>query len=296
MQAAWQHPNPAPRRLVLPRGRVLELGGRTRVMGILNLTPDSFYEPSRVSGKDAAVDRGLRMVEEGADVLDLGGESTRPGSEPVDPEEQCRRLLPVLEQLRQKWDGAISVDTTSAQVAQRAFEAGADIINDIGAARLDSEMPRMLSESGLPVVLMHMQGTPETMQIDPHYDDVVKEVGDFLVRRAGDLEEEGVSRDRILIDPGIGFGKRLEHNLRLMSRLDTFCGLGYPVVLGASRKSFLGRVLKGEPPDQLLEASLVVATLAATAGVGIIRVHDVKETSRVVNVVSAIAGAGQEAL
>ena len=158
-------------------------------MGILNLTPDSFYEPSRVSGKDAAVDRGLRMVDEGADVLDLGGESTRPGSEPVDPEEQCRRLLPVLEQLRQKWDGAISVDTTSAQVAQRAFEAGADIINDFGAARLDSEMPRMLSESGLPVVLMHMQGTPETMQIDPRYDDVVKEVGDFLVRRAGDLEE-----------------------------------------------------------------------------------------------------------
>ena len=235
------------------------------------------------------------MVEEGADILDLGGESTRPGSKPVDPEEQCRRLLPALEQLRQRWDGPISVDTTSARVAQCAFEAGADIINDIGAARLDLEMPRMLSESGLPVVLMHMQGTPETMQIDPRYDDVVKEVRDFLIRRAGDLEGAGVSRDRILIDPGIGFGKRLEHNLRLMSRIDSFCGLGYPVVLGASRKSFLGKVLQGELPDQLLEASLAVAALAAAAGVEIVRVHDVKETFRVVSVVSAIAGAGQEA-
>lgn len=294
MQEARPHPNTAPRRLVLPRGRVLKLGGRTRVMGILNLTPDSFYEPSRVSRKDVAVDQGLRMVEEGADILDLGGESTRPGSKPVDPDEQCRRLLPALEQLRGKWDGPLSVDTTNARVAQRAFEAGADVINDISAARLDSDMPRMLSESGLPVVLMHMQGTPETMQIDPRYGDVVKEVCEFLIGRADDLEQAGVSHDRILIDPGIGFGKRLEHNLRLMSRLDVFCGLGYPVVLGASRKSFLGKIMQGEPPEQLLEASLAVATLAAAAGVEIVRVHDVKETSRVVNVVSAIAGAGQE--
>jgi dihydropteroate synthase len=262
-------------------------------MGILNLTPDSFFEPSRVPAKDAAVERGLRMVEEGADILDLGGESTRPGSKPVDPEEQCRRVLPVLEELRRRWDGPISVDTSSARFARRAAEAGADVINDVRAARSDPEMPRMLAESGLPVVLMHMQGTPETMQDDPRYKDVVGEVREFLLQRARSVQEAGVRRDRILIDPGIGFGKRLEHNLRLLSRIDAFLGLGYPVVLGASRKSFLGKVLEGEPPEQLLEASVAVAALAAAAGVEIIRAHDVKETSRVVRVVAAIAEAAR---
>ncbi|MEE9218859.1 MAG: dihydropteroate synthase [Acidobacteriota bacterium] len=279
------------RRLELPRGRTLELGGRTRVMGILNLTPDSFYAASRAPEAQGIVDRALNMVREGADILDLGGESTRPGSKPVDPEAQCRRVLPALEALRREWDGPVSVDTTSAEVARRAWQAGADIINDIGAARLDPAMPGFLAQSGLPVVLMHMLGTPETMQQDPRYGDVVAEVRDFLLERVRDLERAGVRRERMLIDPGIGFGKRLEHNLRLLAHLDEFHVVGVPVLVGASRKSFLGKVLHGEPPEQLLEASLAIAALAAAAGVQVVRVHDVRETARVVRVVEAVSKA-----
>ena len=288
--------NPSSRRVELPRGRVLELGGRTRVMGIINLTPDSFHGPSRAAGIEEAVGRALRMVEEGADIIDLGGESTRPGSKAVDPEEQKRRLLPVLEALRGRWDGPLSIDTTRAQVARDAWRTGADIINDIGAARLDPEMPALLAQSGLPVILMHMQGVPETMQENPRYDDVVAEVGDFLLERARAVEAVGVRRERILIDPGIGFGKRLQHNLELIARLDAFRGLGYPLVVGASRKSFLGKVLDGEPPAELLEASLAVAALAAAAGVEVVRAHDVRATARVVKVVAAVAAARGEGL
>jgi dihydropteroate synthase len=283
--------NSAPRRIELPRGRVLELGDRARVMGILNLTPDSFFARSRVAGWDEAAAAALRMVEEGADILDLGGESTRPGSKPVAEDEQCRRVLPALEAIRRRWDGPISIDTTRALVARRAWMVGADLVNDIGAARLDPEMPGFLADSGLPVILMHMQGTPETMQENPRYADVVAEVRDFLAARAREVEESGVKRERILVDPGIGFGKRLEHNLALLSRLDALRDLGYPLVVGASRKSFLGKLLDGEPPQELLEASLAVAAWAAAQGAEILRVHDVKETRRVAHVTAALARA-----
>lgn len=286
--------DPATRRIDLPRGRALELGGRTRVMGVLNLTPDSFYSASRAAGVEEAAGRARSMVEEGADILDLGPQSTRPGSLPVDPEEQCRRLVPALEAVRRSWDGPVSVDTTSASVARRAWQAGADIVNDIGAARLDPEMPGFLAESGLPVVLMHMQGTPATMQEDPRYGDVLAEVRDFLVERARALERAGVRRDRILLDPGIGFGKSLAHNLGLIARLDALRDTGYPLVLGVSRKSFLGKLLDGEPPGELLEASLAVAAWAAAAGVEVLRVHDVHPTVRVVRVIQALVAARGE--
>jgi dihydropteroate synthase len=263
-------------------------------MGVINVTPDSFYGPSRAVGIEEAVGRALRMVEEGADIIDLGGESTRPGSKPVGPEEQKRRLLPVLEALRGRWDGPLSIDTTRAEVARDAWRAGADIINDISAARLDPDMAALLAQSGLPVILMHMQGVPETMQENPRYDDVVAEVRDFLLERARAAEAAGVRRERILIDPGIGFGKRLQHNLELIARLDAFRGLGYPLVVGASRKSFLGKVLDGEPPAELLEASLAVAALAAAAGVEVVRAHDVRATARVARVVAAVAAARGE--
>jgi dihydropteroate synthase len=279
-----------PRRIELPRGRALDLGARARVMGILNLTPDSFFASSRAAA-DGEAAAALRMVEEGADILDLGGESTRPGSKPVAEEEQCRRVLPALEAIRRRWDGPISIDTTRAAVARRAAEAGADIVNDIGAARLDPGMPGFLADSGLPVILMHMQGTPETMQADPRYGDVVAEVREFLAARARAVEEAGVKRERILVDPGIGFGKRLEHNLALLSRLDALRDLGYPLVVGASRKSFLGKLLDGEPPEDLLEASLAVAAWSAAQGAEILRVHDVKQTRRVARVVAALAQA-----
>jgi dihydropteroate synthase len=262
-----------------------------RVMGILNLTPDSFFAHSRATGADEAAAAALRMIEEGADLLDLGGESTRPGSQPVADDEQCRRVLPALEAIRRRWDGPISIDTTRAAVARRAWEAGADIVNDIGAARLDPAMPEFLARSGLPVILMHMQGTPETMQRDPRYGDVVAEVRDFLAGRARAVEEAGVRRERILVDPGIGFGKRLEHNLALISRLDALRDLGYPLVVGASRKSFLGKLLDGEPPEALLEASLAVAAWAALQGAEIARVHDVKETCRVARITEALVRA-----
>jgi len=283
---------PAPsRRLDLPRGRGLELGGRPRVMGVLNLTPDSFFAPSRAPEPEQAASQARRLIDEGADVLDIGGESTRPGSRPVDPQEQCRRVLPVLEAVRRDWDGPISIDTSSALVARRAWESGADIVNDVGAGRLDPAMTALAAESGLPIILMHMQGTPETMQENPTYGDVVAEVRDFLLERAAALERAGVRRERILLDPGIGFGKRLEHNLRLIARIGDLRAAGYPVVLGVSRKSFLGRLLDGEPPAELLEASLAVAAWAAAAGVEMVRVHDVKATLRVARVTAAIAAA-----
>lgn len=280
-----------PRRIELPRGRVLELGGRARVMGILNLTPDSFFAGSRLRGAEEAAAAALRMVEEGADLLDVGGESTRPGSRPVAEDEQCRRVLPAIEAIRRRWDGPISIDTTRAAVARRAWQAGADIVNDIGAARLDPEMPGFLADTGLPVILMHMQGIPETMQADPRYADVVAEVREFLDARARAVREAGVSLERVLVDPGIGFGKRLEHNLALLSRLDALRDLGYPLVVGASRKSFLGKLLGGEPPEDLLEASLAAAAWAAARGAAILRVHDVKETARVARVTAALARA-----
>ncbi|MEK7745002.1 MAG: dihydropteroate synthase [Elusimicrobiota bacterium] len=260
-------------------------------MGILNITADSFYEDSRVPSAEAAVRRGLEMEAEGADMLDIGGESTRPGSDPVSREEECRRVLPVVEALAKKVKIPLSIDTSKAAVAERALDCGASILNDVTALRGD---PRM-SEAALryPVVLlMHMLGTPRTMQEDPRYSDAVAEVAAFLRERLSAFSARGGDTGKVWLDPGIGFGKTLEHNLEILSRLEELRALGRPLVLGASRKSFIGGVL-GEPGRPLpaqerLPGSLAAACRAAEAGVHAVRVHDVKETRRALEVYARV--------
>ncbi|MEK9145394.1 MAG: dihydropteroate synthase, partial [Elusimicrobiota bacterium] len=277
---------PAPASLRAP-ARSLPGSPRPRVMGILNVTADSFYEDSRVPSVEAAVRRGLEMEAEGADILDIGGESTRPGSDSVSQEEECRRVLPVVEALAKKVKIPLSIDTSKAAVAERAFDHGASILNDVTALRGD---PRM-SEAALryPVVLlMHMLGTPRTMQEDPRYSDAVAEVAAFLRERLSAFSARGGDTGKVWLDPGIGFGKTLEHNLEILSRLEELRVLGRPLVLGASRKSFIGGIL-GEPGRPLparerLPGSLAAACRAAEAGVHAVRVHDVKETREALDV------------
>ncbi|MBU1081074.1 MAG: dihydropteroate synthase, partial [Spirochaetes bacterium] len=240
-----------PRSLALPRGRSLDLDGRAVVMGIVNATPDSFYAGSRVSDVAAAVDAVASMLEAGASVIDVGGESTRPGSEYVGADEEISRVVPVIEAVRARWDVAISVDTRKAAVAAAALDAGADIVNDVAALMDDPALAPLCGSRGVPVVLMHKKGVPAHMQDSPWYVDCVGEVLDFLLSAADRAVAAGVARDRIVVDPGIGFGKRLEDNLALLSRLDEIAEPGYPVLVGLSRKSFIGAV-SGAGPDARL--------------------------------------------
>ncbi|MBV8317900.1 MAG: dihydropteroate synthase, partial [Planctomycetaceae bacterium] len=216
-------------------GRAIVTGRVPRVMGIVNVTPDSFSDGGRAATRDAAIAHALRLVDEGADLLDIGGESSRPGAEPVPEDEELRRVLPVVEALAPRVPVPISVDTTKAGVAVRALRAGASIVNDITALGGDPDLPRVVAESGAGVVLMHMAGTPRTMQHDPRYDDVVGDVHDFLAGRIAEVESLGIARARVAIDPGIGFGKTLEHNLELLRNLDQFATLGCAVLIGTSR-------------------------------------------------------------
>jgi dihydropteroate synthase len=257
-------------------------------MGILNVTPDSFSDGGRFISSEAAIAHAGRLIDEGADILDIGGESTRPGSERVAPEEQIRRVIPVITAVRAQWDGPISIDTTRAQVARAALEAGANWVNDISALRDDERMGTLVADRRCPIVLMHMQGTPGTMQQSPSYDHVVSEVIEFLSSRAKFAESVGVSRDNIIIDPGIGFGKTLEHNIDLLSHIERLVGLGYRVLIGVSRKSFIGQ-LSGAPVDDRLPGSLAAALHSARAGVQIVRVHDVAPTRQALTVASAMA-------
>jgi len=252
---------------------------RVLVMGILNITPNSFYDGGRLLDVGTAIEFGLSMIEDGADILDIGGESSRPGAESISPHQELTRVLPVLEGLRAKTSIPISIDTTKASVAKAALRAGADIVNDISALRFDPDMARTVSEAGAKVVLMHMQGTPRIMQQDPHYDDVVKEVGDFLMERAEHAQAVGIPPEHIILDPGIGFGKLLEHNLSLLRQLPKLVSYGYPVLVGLSRKSFLGQLLD-LPATERLEGTIAVNTIAILGGASIIRVHDVKEGRR----------------
>jgi dihydropteroate synthase len=243
----------------------------TRVMGVLNVTPDSFSDGGRWTDPNQAVDRGLAMVAEGADVIDVGGESTRPGAEPVSDAEQCRRVLPVIAALAPLV--RVSVDTRSTAVAEAAVEAGATLVNDVSAS-----LWRVAAGAGRPVgwVAMHMQGEPPTMQVDPRYGDVVAEVQAFLVARAQVALEGGVGE--VWIDPGIGFGKTLEHNLALLARVGDLVATGLPVMVGTSRKGFLGALLGGASTDDRLEASLATAVWSARQGASMVRVHDVAAT------------------
>jgi dihydropteroate synthase len=244
-------------------------------MGILNVTPDSFSDGGRFLLPPEALAQGLTLVHEGAAVLDVGGESTRPGSEPVSAEMELRRVLPVVEALAGRVGVPISVDTMKADVAQRALLAGASLVNDVSALRADAAMAEVVAEAGCPVCLMHMSGQPKTMQDDPHYDDVVDDVLRFLEERMAFAVSRGVREEQILLDPGLGFGKTVEHNLTLLRHLDRMVSLGRPVVLGASRKRFLGVIL-GAEPGQRVFGTVATTVMGLLAGAHVFRVHDVK--------------------
>jgi len=256
---------------------------RVLVMGILNVTPDSFYDGGRYALPTAAVKRGLEMETEGADIIDVGGESSRPGAEPIPLQEEIDRVIPVIEGLRRRSDVLISVDTTKAKVAAEAIAAGATMVNDISALRSDPEMARVVSERKAMVVLMHMLGTPATMQRSPSYTDVLGEIRSFLAERIKYAEASGIPRDRIVIDPGIGFGKLLSHNIAILRGLHRLTDLGAPILIGASRKSFLGEILD-LPTEERLEGTIAVNAIAIMRGAEIIRVHDAKEGRRTADV------------
>ena len=269
------------------RDRSFDLAGRTLVMGIVNVTPDSFSDGGRFVEPVAAIAHARRLIAEGADVIDVGAESTRPGAEPVPAEEQIRRLVPVLEALA--GEACVSVDTASAVVARRALEAGASIVNDVTALG-DPEMPSVAARAGAGVVLMHMRGTPRTMQRDPHYEDAAREVSEWLGARLEAARRAGIAEECVALDPGIGFGKTVRHNFELLARLPELAVHGRPLVVGVSRKSFLG---KGAdlPPDQRLEGGLAATAAAVFLGASIVRTHDVAPTLRAVLIASQIRAA-----
>lgn len=272
----------------LPRWNALP---RPLVMGVLNVTPDSFSDGGRFAKPAQAVERAFQLVGEGADLLDVGGESTRPGSEPVTVEEELARVIPVIERLAGRVGVPLSIDTTKSDVAAAAIKAGAEIVNDISGGKLDPEMAYVVAETKAHWILGHIRGTPRDMQDNPVYGDVVAEVGDELMGLAAVAEEKGVARDAILVDPGIGFGKTLDHNLSLLRHLDELVAKGRPVCVGTSRKGFLGKLLGGAPPEDRLEGTAATAALAVAAGVAVIRAHDVKAIARVVSVAAAVSNA-----
>jgi dihydropteroate synthase len=260
-------------------------------MGVLNVTPDSFSDGGEFTSVQAAVDRALKLIADGAGIIDIGPESTRPGSEPVPAEEQIARAIPVIEAIRARDDRvALSIDTRLAPVARAALEAGADIVNDISALRDDPAMGACIARFGATVVLMHMRGTPADMQAagGPHYTDVLGELSAFLEARRAWAVEAGIDPSRMIFDPGIGFGKRVEDNLAILGRIESLVSLGQPLLIGASRKSFLGRILGIEDPKARLAGSLACAAIAARSGASIVRAHDVRETVEVVRVCAAV--------
>jgi dihydropteroate synthase len=272
--------------------RAFDCSERTLVMGILNVTPDSFSEDGRFFDPDEAVRHAGQMFAEGADVVDVGGESTRPGSDPVPVDEEIRRVLPVIERIVEQNHGIpVSIDTRKAEVADRALAAGATIVNDVSAGG-DPEMFDVVRKHDAAVVLMHMRGEPKTMQEAPEYEDVLGEVHEFLRERIEAAEFAGIEAERIAIDPGIGFGKNLEHNLELMRRIDAFLDLGRPVLVGPSRKRFIGAVLDA-PEDERVEGTIGAVAWMVSRGAHAVRVHDVREVVRAVRVIDAIVRAGR---
>jgi len=257
------------------------------VMGVVNVTPDSFSDGGRFLAADAALSQALTLVREGAAIIDIGGESTRPGSEPVPADQELARILPVIEAVVESLGAPISVDTMKAGVARRALDAGAAIINDESALRYDDAMIDVVAEAGCPVCLMHMKGQPKTMQDDPRYHDVVDDVLSFLEARMAFAVAGGVREDQLLIDPGIGFGKTVAHNLALLAGLDRFAALGRPVVLGASRKRFLGAILGTEPAERVI-GTVATTVIGLMAGAHVFRVHDVKPNFEALRVALAV--------
>jgi len=270
------------------RDEVFALGHRTLVMGIVNVTPDSFSDGAMFASAEDAVAHGARLVDEGADLVDVGGESTRPGSDPVDVDEELRRVVPVIEGIAKARPGTpVSVDTRKPEVAMVALDAGACVVNDVTAGR-DRRLLETVSRTGAGLVLMHMLGEPKTMQDDPRYDDVVAEVHEFLRERIEAAVFAGIRERRICIDPGIGFGKTVDHNLALLRAVPALRLLGAAVMVGASRKGFIGTLTGVDDPASRLEGSLAVAVLAAAHGADLVRVHDVQATVRALKVADAI--------
>lgn len=257
-------------------------------MGILNVTPDSFSDGGEFLDKDTAVRRALQMQRDGADIIDIGGESTRPGAKPVTLKEELGRTIPVIEALSGKSQVPISIDTFKSEVARRALIAGASIINDISGLRSDPQMAAVAAEHKAPVIVMHIKGTPRDMQKDPSYEALIPEILDYLRGSIRIALDAGLSEDMVAVDPGIGFGKTVEHNLEIIANLKEFTHLGRPVLIGPSRKSFIGAVLGGLPAGERLEGTAAAVTAAVLNGANIIRVHDVKEMARVIKVADAI--------
>ena len=268
--------------------RLFEWGQRVYVAGILNVTPDSFSDGGLYQNLDRALFRVEEMLAAGVDLVDVGGESTRPFAQPVPLEEEKKRVIPVVKAIRARFDGLpISVDTYKAEVASEALEAGADLINDVSALRFDPLMAKVLAESDAPVILMHMKGTPQTMQVDPFYEDVIGEIKSFFEERVCFAESQGIKREKIILDPGLGFGKRFEDNLAILRHLEEFSSLGFPLLIGPSRKAFLGQILGKEAPERDVGTMAVVA-YAALKGVDLVRVHNVEMAVDTLKVIQAL--------
>jgi dihydropteroate synthase len=280
-----------------PRPRLAGLAlDRPRIMGIVNVTPDSFSDGGRLTSADAAIAHALQLAEEGADILDIGGESTRPGADYVPVEEELSRVIPVIEGLRGRTEALISTDTRKAEVMARAAAAGADILNDVSALTHDPMSLSVAAETGLPVILMHAQGDPKTMNEDPRYDDVVLDVFDFLEKRIAVCEAAGIPKSKLVVDPGIGFGKHLPHNVAVMASLSLYHGLGVPVLLGASRKKLIDHISDAPNPADRVPGSIAAALAAAAQGVQLVRVHDVAATRQALSVWRAVMFGSNEAL
>jgi dihydropteroate synthase len=269
------------------RGRYLTFGKRTLIMGVLNVTPDSFSDGGLYVDADIAVKRAHEMVAQGADIIDVGGESSRPGSDPVSIDEELHRVLPVIKRIAQELDVLISIDTYKSTVAEHALKAGAHIVNDISGLNFDPNMAKVAADYGAPVILMHIKGMPKNMQISPQYYSLISEIISYLRNSIEYAETAGVSPEKIIIDPGIGFGKTMEHNLEIIRRLKEFRCLGKPILIGASRKSFIGKILD-LPVEERIEGTIATVVSSIMNGADIVRVHDVKQVQRAVKMADAI--------
>ena len=282
--------NAPQRRLMKLGSKELDLGEKPLVMGVVNMTPDSFYDGGRYNDPRKALGRIASLIEDGADIIDIGGESTRPGSSSVSAEEELDRVIPVIEAASAEFDTVISVDTTKAAVAGEALGRGASMVNDISGLSFEPQVARKVSEKGAAIVLTHTSSRPSDMQEKTQYSSLVPDIADFLLNSAETAMAAGVPRDRIIIDPGIGFGKTTPQNLEIIRRLEEFCRLGFPVCLGTSRKSFIGEILGGAPAGQRLIGSVCSVIISMLKGISIVRVHDVLETMQAIRTVKSIYG------
>jgi dihydropteroate synthase len=266
----------------------LDFNKKTYIMGVLNVTPNSFSDGGLFFSEKKAIEHALRLIEDGADIIDIGGESTRPGSEPVSVEEEIRRTIPVIKAISREMKIPISIDTYKAGVARQALDAGASMVNDISGLRFDPDMPKVVAKYGVPVIIMHIKGRPKDMQQNPVYEALIPEIMDYLRASIQLAKKSGIPDDRIIIDPGIGFGKTFEHNLEIIKNLKEFTLLGKPVAVGVSRKAFIGKILGDVPPSERLEGTAAAVAISIFNGANIVRVHDVKEMAGVAKVADAI--------